>query len=115
VTATQGGADQQGEAVALSGKELGDEVRRTPRGFGIWRQMKEPNDPVKREIGRQNRATQDEKLAGRLGNRSRDLNEGWPVRASRKSKPGEEGRRTRQGDSRLTTGRQETMTSSEGF
>jgi hypothetical protein len=34
MTATQGGADQEGEAMALSGKELGDEERRTPRGTG---------------------------------------------------------------------------------
>jgi hypothetical protein len=95
VTATQGGADQQGEVVALSGKELGDEVRRTPRGFGFWRQMKELNDPVKREIERQIRATQDEKPAGKFGNQSRDLNEGRPVKVGWKTKPGEEERRTR--------------------
>ena len=73
MTATQGGADQQGEVVALSGKELGDEVRRTPRGFGLWRQMKELNNPVKRDIGRQIQATHDEEPPGRFGNRSQDL------------------------------------------
>ena len=51
MTATQGGADQQGEAVALSGKGLGDEERRTPRGSDLRSQRKELKDPVKGEIG----------------------------------------------------------------
>ena len=73
VTATQGGADQQGEVVALSGKELGDEVRRTPRGFRLWRQMKELNNLVKRDIGQQIQATHDEEPPGKFGNQSQDL------------------------------------------
>ena len=68
VTATQGGADQEGEAVALSGKELGDEERRTPRGSGIWSLRKEFEDPVKGEIEGQSQAKEDGELLGRFTN-----------------------------------------------
>ena len=91
MTATQGGADLKGEAVALSGKELGDEVRRTPRGFGIWHRRKEFKDPVKGEIEGQNQAKLDGEPLGRRTNRNQDSNEGRSVRASREMGPGEEG------------------------
>jgi hypothetical protein len=90
MTATQGGADQDGEAVALSGKELGDEERRTPRGSGIWSLRKEFEDPVKGETEGQSQAKDDGELLGRFMNRSQDSNESRSVRAGRKLRPGEE-------------------------
>ena len=83
--------------MALSGKELGDELRRTPRGRVIWCQRRESKDPVKRGIGRPNRATQNEKPMGRLGNQSQVLIKDGSVRTGRKSGSGEEERGTRPG------------------
>ena len=91
MTATQGGADQEGEAVALSGKELGDEERRTPRGSGIWNLRKEFKDPVKGEIEGQRQAKEDGEPLGRLTNRSQDSNESRSARAGWRLRPGEEG------------------------
>ena len=90
MTATQGGADQEGEAVALSGKELGDEERRTPRGSEIWSLRKEFKDPVKGEAEGQSQAKEDGELLGRFLNRSQDSDESRFARTGWKLRPGEE-------------------------
>lgn len=114
MTATQGGADQEGEAVALSGKEPGDEERRTPRGFGIWRQMKDLEDPVKGGIGNRIQATLDGEPLGTPRSRNQVSDEGLSVRMVWKPGPGSGKWGTRQGDEEFTTVRRRKETSSGG-
>lgn len=115
MTATQGGADQDGEAVALSGKEPGDEERRTPRGFGIWRQVKELEEPVKRGIGNRYQATSDEEPLGIPKSRSQVSDEGLSVRVVWKPGSGSGQWGTRQGDEEFAAVCRRMMTSSGEF
>jgi hypothetical protein len=101
--------------VALSGKELGDEERRTPRGFEIWRRRKEFKDPVKGELGQLNQATQDGEPLGRLTSRSQVSEEGLFVRMVWKPGSGSGKWGTRQGDEEFTAGCRRKKTSSGEF
>jgi len=97
MTATQGGADQKGETVVLSGKELGDKARGTPLGTRQRHRRKAQIDPVKGENGRHNQGSLVEELTRRLWNRSQALSFDRFVRTGRELKPDEEEGRTRQG------------------